>query len=282
MLHSLRRHNDEDITVYLMNRSLNNSEIKRFGKYLHKRLGMEFNVLDVSNTFFEQIYTYHERFSIEMYYRVLAQFLLPKTVDRILWLDSDIVLCGDISEFYHQDFEGNLLVACADALWDDEEITQVKNKLGLPKDHIYFNSGVLLLNIGSLREETSIDGIVETTQSIAEQFTYPDQDLLNYLYQGKIKYCDQNRFNCQTKSFKKLTKDQIDNIIILHYAGGQKPWLFYYLHDLSEIAVPYVKEIALQRKWLSLIKLMVLYAAWLVYDKTGVCHIVRKGLSKGK
>lgn len=276
MLHSLRMNNKEDVTVYLMNHSLNSDEINKFQKYLNKRLKINFEVIDVSATVFDQLPVYEDRFSIEIYYRVLAQFLLPKTVDRVLWLDADIVLCGNIIGFYHQDFDGKLLAACPDASFNDEEIIKIKDNLGLPKEHIYFNSGVLLLNIEALREKTDFDEIVQTAQSIAEYFTYPDQDLLNYLYSGRIKYCDQNIFNCQPKSFGNLTKEQIKKIMILHYAGLQKPWLFYYLHDLSKAAIPYLKEIALRGKWFSLMKLGILYALWLVYYKTGICKIVRK------
>lgn len=280
MLHSLRRHNNEDITVYLINRSLNDPELKKFDKYLTKHLKMDFKPIDVSETAFDQLPVCEERFSIEMYYRVIAQFLLPKSVDRIMWLDADIVICGNISDFYHQDFEDKLLAACPDALCDSEEIVTIKSKLGLPKEHIYFNSGVLLLNIEALREKTQINGIVNTAQSISENFTYPDQDLLNYLYSGQIKYCDQNRFNCLVISFGKMTKAQINDIVVLHYAGLPKPWIFYYIYELSNAAVPYIKEIAFQGKWLSLIKLIVLYLFWLL--KTGIYEIVRKVMSKGK
>ncbi|MGN0264578.1 MAG: glycosyltransferase family 8 protein [Oliverpabstia sp.] len=276
MLHSFRRNNSEEVTVYLMNHCLSDTEIKKFKKYLHRYLRMDLEVIDVSKTVFDQMPLSYGRFSIEIYYRVLAQFLLPQTVDRIMWLDADIVICGSICEFYHQEFEGKLLVACPDAACEDEEIVQIKDNLGLPKGHLYFNSGVLLLNLEALRNKTNIYEIAQIAQSIADYFIYPDQDLLNFLYSGRVKYCDQNRFNCQAKRFGKLTKDQVEDIVILHYTGYQKPWLFYYIYELSKAAIPYLKEIALQGKWFSIIKVAILYAFWLIYYKTGICNVVRK------
>ena len=276
MLHSLRRNNSEDVTVYLINRSLNSAELKKFRNYLQKYLRMDLVVIDVSTTAFDQLPLNDGRFSIEIYYRVIAQFLLPQTVDRIMWLDADIVICGTISDFYHQDFEGALLVACPDVDCEDKEILRIKENLGLSREHIYLNSGVLLLNIEALRKITDLQDIVQTAQSIAQYFVYPDQDLLNYLYTGRVKYCDQNQYNCQVKAFGKLTKYQCDQIAILHYAGHQKPWLFYYIYGLSKAAIPYWKEIALQGKWFSIIKIAVLYGFWLVYYKTGVCKIIRR------
>ena len=161
-------------------------------------------------------------------------------------------------------------------------MVQIKNRLGLPKEHIYFNSGVLLLNIEVLKKKTNFQEIVQIARSIAKHFVYPDQDLLNYLYSGQVKYCDQNKFNCQVKKLGQLTKNQINDIVVLHYTGYQKPWKFYYINELSKAAIPYWKEIALQGKWFSIIKVAVLYVAWLVCYKTGVCNIVRKEMAKGK
>lgn len=280
MLHSLRRNHSEDITVYLLNRSLRDSEINKFRNYLQKHLRMDFMVIDVSVTAFDQMPLNTSIFSIEIYYRVIAQFLLPQTVERIMWLDADIVLCGNISEFYYQDFEGALLSACPDINYEDKDIIKIKENLGLSNEHIYFNSGVLLLNIEALRKTTTFHEIVQSAQSIAQYLVYPDQDLLNYLYTGRVKYCNQNQYNCQATNVVSLTQDEVNDIAILHYAGSHKPWLFYYLHDLSRTAIPYWREVALRGKWLSIIKIGVLYALWLVYYKTGICNIVRKVMLK--
>lgn len=280
MLHSLRRNHSEEITVYLINRSLRGSEINKFRNYLNKHLKMKFMVIDVSITAFDQLPLNTSRFSIEIYYRVIAQFLLPQAVERIIWLDADIVLCGNISEFYYQDFEGSLLAVCPDVNCEDKEIIKIKENLGLADEHIYFNSGVLLLNIEELRKTTTLHEIVHSAQSIAQYLVYPDQDMLNYLYTGRVKYCNQNQYNCQAMAVVSLAQDQIKNIAILHYAGLHKPWLFYDLHDLSEVAIPYWREVALRGKWLSIVKIGVLYALWLIYYKTGICNIVRKAMLK--
>lgn len=282
MLHSMRRNHCDDITVYLLNRSLSDDEIKQFGKYLHRQLRMDLIVVNMPITVFDQLSIGNERFSVEVFYRVLAQFLLPKAVDRILWLDADIIMCGNISEFYYQDFDGNLMVACADAAYDDPVIEQIKCNLGLPYEHVYFNSGVLLLNIEALRCETELNGIINATQSVARHLVFPDQDLLNYLYTGRVKYDDPIKYNCQTKSFSELTTEQYNDMVILHYAGSEKPWILYQIYYLSKAAIPYWREVALQGKWFSVMKIVILYALWLVYYKTGICHIVRKELSKRK
>ena len=276
MLHSFRRHNVDEITVYLINHTLNSYEINRFRKYLKRNLNMHLEVIAVSNTIFDSFPLGSERFTLEIYYRVLAQFLLPQNVDRIIWLDADIVICGNIKEFYNQSFDGNLLVACPDVAWKSEAISQIKENLGLNKEHIYFNSGVLLLNIEAMRRETNYHDIVQSAYRISDYLVFPDQDLLNYLYSERVKYCDQNKYNCHPSEFNKLTCDQHNYVVILHYAGFQKPWSFNYNKELSKAVRPYWKEVFLQGRWLSIIKVTVLYFLWLVYDSTGICKIVRK------
>ena len=155
MLHSFRRNNSEEVTVYLMNHCLSDAEIKKFKKYLRLYLRMDLEVIDVPMTVFDQLPLNYGRFSIEIYYRVLAQFLLPQTVDRIMWLDADIVINGDITSFYYQDFEENCMIVCMDRACDSDEVNvfrRVKGKSDIP----YFNSGVLLMNWKTMRSTLAL------------------------------------------------------------------------------------------------------------------------------
>ena len=70
MLHSLRRHNQEDITVYLLNRSLDPIAVNKFESYLRKHLRIHLEIIDISATAFEQLPLVDARFSIEIYYRL--------------------------------------------------------------------------------------------------------------------------------------------------------------------------------------------------------------------
>lgn len=275
MLHSFKRKNDEETTVYLINHSLESEEIKKFRWNIEKCVRMNLEIIKVSDTLFDQL-PCTNRFSVEIYYRVIAQFLLPVNVDRILWLDADIIICNSVHEFYHQKFSDYLMVVCPDINDEDEEIRRIKTNLGLPKEHVYFNSGVLLLNVDALRISTDIKKIIQIAQKISPYYVYPDQDLLNYLYCGKVKYCDQLKYNCQVNVFNRLSSEQVKDISILHYAGYKKPWLVYYLRDLSESAVPYWKEVISEGKYFLVMKMMVLYGLWLLYDMSGISSIVRR------
>lgn len=224
MLFSLRMHTNEDVTVFLLNHSLNESEVQQFEKYLTSKCKMSLAVIDMSETALDQLPLGNLHFSIEMYYRILAQFVLPDTVDRILWLDADIVLLNDPSEFYFQDFDEMKYVVCADSMNASKYVQECVSKLSLPGTHIYFNSGVMLMNIEKLRQSTNIEYIIEQCHRLSDRLTYPDQDILNYLYSKQVKYADWKKYNYQLTHIKRIPEHEESDIVVLHYSGAVKPW----------------------------------------------------------
>ena len=69
----------------------------------------------------------------------------PKTLDRILYLDVDIVVIQSLRELYNMDFESNLYIASSHV---NERMTHLNAKrLGLKEDVPYINTGVLLMVI---------------------------------------------------------------------------------------------------------------------------------------
>ena len=225
MLHSLRWHcKHEEITVYLMNHSLNDSLVRSFETFLDRKCRIALKTIDVKETQMDNLPIVDQNLSIEMYYRILAQFLLPQELDRILWLDADIVVLKDINNFYYQDFEDKLYVVCKDCKNEVFPITLVKEKMGIPADVQYFNSGVMLMNLKILRMQTNCDEILAVCEDMKNRITFPDQDLLNYMYMGKVKYADWYQYNHQLADVKKLKQNELKKISILHYTGKEKPW----------------------------------------------------------
>jgi lipopolysaccharide biosynthesis glycosyltransferase len=230
MVFSLCKHCSQRIAVYLLNSSLLKKDIEKMGNYIKNICKAEFYSINVESTLFDEFPT-NKQWSKEMYYRILAQFLLPKTLDRILWLDSDIVVLKDISPFYYQDFKGKCIVACREA--HDKKLVFSKHKadLGLAKE-IYFNSGVILFNLNKIREETNIKMIADLSKSLKDKLVAPDQDILNCLYKGKILYADPDIYNCQ--NFTQINPNKKNDIVIFHYSGVVKPWKVRYINKSSQ------------------------------------------------
>lgn len=233
MLLSVRKNTREKLDIYLLNHSLDEHHISRFCKFL-ARHNMSLHIVNVSNTNFDGMTLGNAHFSIEMYYRILAQYLLPKDLDRILWLDADIVALKDIKHFYNQSFDEKAMVVCPDSKYNSKLIVDIKNNLGLPKEYIYFNSGVLLLNLTYLRKNISLENIISLSKEIENKLIYPDQDILNYIYHNKIKYAEWQKYNFQLVEIGKVDKVVLDEVVIMHYSGPYKPWNYAHINSFSK------------------------------------------------
>lgn len=234
MLYSVYVNTKECITVYLLNHSLLNDELIEFNNFLHKKCKAKLSVIDVKKTELDNLPIGDLNFSIEMYYRLLAQFFLPEKLDRILWLDADIIVLKDIKEFYNTNFDGKEYIVCQDMCDGKQWVNEVKNKLGLSKDNKYFNSGVLLINLELLRHSSDMQMIVNKCMSMRDVLTYPDQDILNVMYCNRVKYVEPQKFNYQLSGAKDIDKKTIKDVVILHYTGKNKPWFYWNINKASK------------------------------------------------
>ncbi|KAI0750679.1 glycosyl transferase [Daedaleopsis nitida] len=103
--------------------------------------------------------------------------LLP--VERVLYLDADVLVCGDLTELWETDLGGKLLAAATDVGWPmgydgDAELGLV----GVP----YFNAGVLLVDLAAIRSRMSD---LQQLGRRTEYSTFRDQDALNLLCRGE-------------------------------------------------------------------------------------------------
>ena len=238
MLFSLYKHSKETINVYLLNNSIDDLEIDKFRVFLKKKCKASLVVIN-ANRFFTNYPLGYSHFSIEMYNRLVCQFLLPDNLDRILWLDADIIVLQNLDSFYYQDFEDKYYIVCRDRNYKSETIKEIKKNIGISNQHDYFNSGVLLINLKLLRKKVDFDTLLSKCNLVKNYLVFPDQDLLNYCYQNLVKYLEYKQYNYQLLSDKTIEKKDEDNIFILHYCGNEKPWLYQYINETSKYYYKY-------------------------------------------
>lgn len=176
--------------------------------------------------------------SVEMFFRLFAQDFIPDTEERILWLDGDIIVNGDISGFYNTNFEGSYYSACEDLAISRGKIQEEYDNLGWGSDMIYVNSGVLLINLAGLRQDkiTQKD-IVEFAVANKQQLHYPDQYILNAMFHDRIKLADGFKYNCQVSSYSYTKGRQILNESVILHFPGYRPWQTDYQKHYSS-AIP--------------------------------------------
>ena len=159
---------------------------------------------------------YH--FGLAAYYRLFIEELFPE-YDKILYLDCDIVVLGDISKLYYMDMGDNAVAGVVEQFILHSPVFSLYTKEAVGVDSKnYINAGILLMNLAKLREMQMEKQFVELLTTYNFDVIDPDQAYINYICQGKIKYLplEWNRtpleaVECQTPN-------------IIHYALGVKPW----------------------------------------------------------
>ena len=170
--------------------------------------------------------------SVETYYRLFTQFVLPHYLDKALWLDSDIIVKDSIDELYDQDIEGIPLVAFQNM--GEASAGGNAERLGIPRKYSYFNAGVLLLNLDYLRRISSKEQLLNFCLQNGKSFKQQDQDALNLLYFEEARVLDDQRFNCMVNAPQCFSSPNIaDQAAIIHYAGWQKPWRIKWQNEYS-------------------------------------------------
>lgn len=172
--------------------------------------------------------------TVECYYVCLAHLSLPDRLDRILYLDSDMIIDGSVKKLYEMDFEDNYLIACGQSFVEEDGKYY---RLGArPERGEKFNSGVMLYNLEKMRRNISSDYIKDVAKENQYCFMLADQGLLNIVYENTTKIIDSFYFNFRIS----LMEDQLrygeairdDKPIIIHYVNrdyyrlgiSMKPW----------------------------------------------------------
>lgn len=172
-------------------------------------------------------------FSKEMFYRILIPDVFPQ-YDKAIYLDSDIAVLGDIAEFYNIDLEGNILGGINDVMHARSK-GYVSTEIGLDPNR-YINSGVLLIDSKAYREQ-GIKEQIFAELAKRDSLRYPDQDLINIVCNGKIKFLprrwnyiwhyhivkNDQYLNLAPDEMKQYLEDAGD-IQILHFTSSVKPW----------------------------------------------------------
>ena len=172
-----------------------------------------------------------KRYPKEMYYRLLAPQMLPDGLERILYLDPDILVINPLRPLWETDISEYLFAAASHTGITD--IANDVNRIRLGTESDYFNSGVLLMHLARSRREIFPEEIFDFAREHKKGLVLPDQDILNALYGEKILPLDDTVWNYDARNYSRyLLRSSgkadmhwiISNTAILHFCGRAKPW----------------------------------------------------------
>lgn len=175
------------------------------------------------------------RLSKATYYRLLIGDILPESVDRLLYLDPDIAINRDLSDFYNTDLGDNIIAGCGHLYGFNESVNLLRLGLNKNKQNRYINAGVMLIDLKKWRKHVTVSQILAFIQKNIRTLFLADQDVVNAMFGGRILALDERIYNLDEKTFshygkKSAGNKRIDigwirkNTVIIHFNGKHKPW----------------------------------------------------------
>lgn len=206
--------------IIILNTGLNESNIDKIKQNEREKFKIDFVDIsaDVEKIKSKLKNVYH--FSIVTYYRLFIASLFPQ-YGKVIYLDCDLVVLGDISELYHTELGDNILGACPEQFVQNtkEFRAYAAEALGVDPDG-YVNAGVLLMNLAEFRKNRIEEKFVRLITEHDFDLLDPDQAYLNYLCFDKIQILS----NGWNKEPMPLACEGKKNIV--HYALYKKPWQY--------------------------------------------------------
>ena len=200
--------------------NISKENMSKINKLAKNNINIEFvNLNYYIDRIKDKLYT-RDYYSKSTYFRLFLPNLYPQ-YDKILYLDSDLVLLDDVAKLYNINIKNALVGATTEETVSltPEFRDYAERIIGVSYYKNYFNAGVLLMNLKELREF----GFQEKFLYLLEKNIYSvaqDQDYLNRMCKGRVKYINPmwNKSPIPRKNIN------VNKIKLIHYTLARKPW----------------------------------------------------------
>lgn len=233
--------------ILILYHSLSDSKKEQIVELAKGQQGVSIRLIDIKTVGCSLPEEANAYYSAAINYRLVLFDAMFSKYAKILYLDSDTIVLGDISKLYDielgeaeiaavraEDFR--LFAETKKAIYLDNCPYHVdnyrKDGLGMKVPENYFNSGVFLLDLEKARRRMDMKGIEECL--LEHEYMFSDQDVLNRFFDGKVKLldCRWNYMTCIEENLRsgnpyneRLYADlKRESPAIIHYVGHKKPW----------------------------------------------------------
>lgn len=232
-------HPQQQINIYI----LHDEKLSRTNQSILKRSenkNVHIHYILIDKKLFNYLPLNREYISLNTYYRLVIQDILPKTVKKIIYIDSDVIVYGNIAELWQEPLQD----MCVGAVLDEGGTLQSR-RLSL-EDNNYFNAGIMIFDVEKIKEEFKdiFKTYFENFYKNRDIITLQDQDILNITFAEKTKIIPL-RWNVNTRmldynnlDYKYSIKEAeaaLQNIGIIHYTDRKKPWKITCNHPLRSL-----------------------------------------------
>jgi lipopolysaccharide biosynthesis glycosyltransferase len=235
---------DVDITFHI----ISDESLTELSKEILQKKTQESKSKIIIYTFASSIFNSYpvlKHISISMYFRFMIPLLLPKSIEKVLYLDSDLIVLDSLKDLWETNIKS---YSAATPLSIGSKDKEYLRRLEIDETFGYFCSGVLLLNLKYWRENNIFESLIHCIKSQQDKLIFYDQDALNLvLHKTKINvplYWDitysflmDKEFWGKNSEFSRYDGDvnvAIENPKIIHFNGAIKPWFFECTHPYRE------------------------------------------------
>ena len=237
-------------TIHLLSNGIDDATLEKLRQHVPE--GGELKVYDVKNLKEELGIEVPPTIAITAYARLFLPTLLSEDVERVLYLDCDVVVRGSVKDFYYMQMDGAWIAGVRDTIYNDFTKTEV----GLSATDEYLNSGVLMINLAAWQEQNVTQRCLDFLIEHDGKVLHHDQGILNGVCKDH-KVVVSPRFNATTSYFshpysllKKTnhpfySQEEVDSAItapsIIHFTEGflNRPWVENSLHPLRDVYMHY-------------------------------------------
>ena len=222
----IENHKEHEVSIHVMSDYISKKEKKLLNECLQNAKCVSLAIYIVDDSILKGL---KDTWSIYTWYRILAPIVLSKDIHRILYLDADTIVTGNVSELFELDMKGKAVAGAIDILSFSNETFE---RCGYDSSKRYICAGVLLMNLDYWREYALTDQMVSWGRQNNNTIIFPDQDTINYLCRDAkiilpMKYGILGVYfsnNCFLKEpYKTQLLECIESPKIIHYAA-QAPW----------------------------------------------------------
>ena len=175
--------------------------------------------------------------TLPTYYRLQACNILPSTIHKILYLDGDMIVLGDIRPIWNINIDNYAFAGAEDM---DSINHECFERLRYDASYGYYNAGVSLYNFDYWRANHISEKLICLINENPNIIKWMDQDAVNLLlhdkryklplrYNFQVYYLNPRWWNSYSDTAHEMIKEECRKAIIVHFNGAIKPWTFRYL-----------------------------------------------------
>lgn len=232
MLTSLLVNNrSESVTIHIVSAALKQENVALLHSIVEEDFNKKIRFYFVGDDMVKNLPHFDSDYiSLSTYFRCFLTEILPADVHKVIYLDCDLLVLNSLKPLWNYDISDRALAAVEDM---NSAFTDKHRRLGLSEAYLYFNAGVLLINLDYWRKNCVLPRLLKWMGTNSHRIVAHDQDLLNAVLHSEIAYLP-HRWNMQEGMLRQHRhtlpssdvniNSEMPYSSIIHFAGKHKPW----------------------------------------------------------